>query len=131
MDLLEQDDPDWFLVRLSNGEIGLAPSNYVQDAEGGAPPQQQQQHEDYGEQEQQYEDEYQTPQASIPPPPVAPILTQPQVAASPPQPVVSQAVSSNQTLGLNDQKISSFFNILDGRNKQRSYCRRCTILASA
>ncbi|KAL0080804.1 hypothetical protein J3Q64DRAFT_1196979 [Phycomyces blakesleeanus] len=28
--LLENDDPDWYLVKMNNGKIGLAPSNYVQ-----------------------------------------------------------------------------------------------------
>ncbi|ORZ23245.1 hypothetical protein BCR42DRAFT_446948 [Absidia repens] len=36
--LLESDDPDWYLVKLNNGAIGLAPANYVQDIEKGAPP---------------------------------------------------------------------------------------------
>ncbi|KAI8640647.1 hypothetical protein BD408DRAFT_419417 [Parasitella parasitica] len=36
MALYENDDPDWFLVEKSNGEIGLAPSNYVEQQETGA-----------------------------------------------------------------------------------------------
>ncbi|KAI8885490.1 hypothetical protein K501DRAFT_293458 [Backusella circina FSU 941] len=32
MELIENDDPDWYLVKMKNGEIGLAPSNYVVDA---------------------------------------------------------------------------------------------------
>lgn len=32
MELIENDDPDWYLVKMKNGEIGLAPSNYVADA---------------------------------------------------------------------------------------------------
>ncbi|KAL0143009.1 SH3 domain-containing protein, partial [Mucor lusitanicus] len=28
--LYENDDPDWFVVEKSNGDIGLAPSNYVE-----------------------------------------------------------------------------------------------------
>ncbi|KAI9308328.1 hypothetical protein BJ944DRAFT_260437 [Cunninghamella echinulata] len=32
--LIEQDDPDWYLVKLENGDIGLAPSNYVQIMDG-------------------------------------------------------------------------------------------------
>lgn len=117
MDLLEQDDPDWYLVRLNNGEIGLAPSNYVQDVEGGASAQQ---HEHYEEQEEQ--EEYQTPQASIPPPPVAPILTEPQ--AAPPQPVLSQAVSSHLFLGLKYSESHPLHNdFLDRRNSQGGNCR--------
>ncbi|KAI8343537.1 hypothetical protein BC941DRAFT_498554 [Chlamydoabsidia padenii] len=38
--LLERDDPDWYLVKLDNGDIGLAPANYVQDID--------QQHPDTG-----------------------------------------------------------------------------------
>ncbi|KAG0176379.1 cytoskeletal protein binding protein [Apophysomyces sp. BC1021] len=33
MDLLERDDPDWYLVKLENGLIGLVPSNYVHSIE--------------------------------------------------------------------------------------------------
>ncbi|CAO3591343.1 unnamed protein product [Absidia cylindrospora] len=36
--LLERDDPDWYLVKLDNGDIGLAPANYVQDIENAVPP---------------------------------------------------------------------------------------------
>lgn len=28
--LYENDDPDWYLVKSRNGDIGLAPSNYVE-----------------------------------------------------------------------------------------------------
>ncbi|OBZ82343.1 Actin cytoskeleton-regulatory complex protein sla1, partial [Choanephora cucurbitarum] len=38
MDLLETDDPDWYLVKTSQGHIGLAPSNYVQTVEGYEQP---------------------------------------------------------------------------------------------
>jgi hypothetical protein len=31
MVLYDKDDPDWYLVKLENGEIGLAPSNYVEE----------------------------------------------------------------------------------------------------
>ncbi|KAI9277376.1 hypothetical protein BY458DRAFT_504776 [Sporodiniella umbellata] len=34
MDLLEKDDPDWYLVKHANGQVGLAPSNYVQPLKG-------------------------------------------------------------------------------------------------
>lgn len=34
--LYENDDPDWFVVEKSNGDIGLAPSNYVEQQEQGA-----------------------------------------------------------------------------------------------
>lgn len=37
MDLLETDDPDWYLVKLANGQIGLAPSNYVDPIEQTEP----------------------------------------------------------------------------------------------
>ncbi|KAI9262560.1 hypothetical protein EDC94DRAFT_608483 [Helicostylum pulchrum] len=37
MDLLETDDPDWYLVKLANGQIGLAPSNYVESIEQTEP----------------------------------------------------------------------------------------------
>lgn len=37
MDLLETDDPDWYLVKLANGQIGLAPSNYVEPIEQTEP----------------------------------------------------------------------------------------------
>ncbi|KAI8978550.1 hypothetical protein BDB01DRAFT_799172 [Pilobolus umbonatus] len=33
LEVLEKEDPDWFLVRAQNGMIGLAPSNYVVDEE--------------------------------------------------------------------------------------------------
>ncbi|KAG0992490.1 hypothetical protein G6F26_009102 [Rhizopus arrhizus] len=33
MDLLERDDPDWYLVKHIHGQVGLAPSNYVQLSE--------------------------------------------------------------------------------------------------
>lgn len=36
MTLYENDDPDWFVVEKSNGDIGLAPSNYVEQEEEGA-----------------------------------------------------------------------------------------------
>jgi hypothetical protein len=68
MDLLETDDPDWYLVKLNNGKIGLAPSNYVEPIEG----------------EQHYEQEEEQPvappiisQVPIPPPQVEPVLSQP------------------------------------------------------
>lgn len=91
MDLLEQDDPDWYLVKLSNGEIGLAPSNYVQPIDdvngGGAYHEHQhaeieQEQEPAEEEEQQYQAPIPTPppivaQTSIPPPPVQPVLSQP------------------------------------------------------
>ncbi|KAL9538294.1 hypothetical protein MBANPS3_011040 [Mucor bainieri] len=68
MDLLEQDDPDWFLVKSSKGEIGLAPSNYVQDAE-----------DHFEEAQEQQQDPIPTPpavtQASMAPPAVQPILS--------------------------------------------------------
>ncbi|CAM0140066.1 cytoskeletal protein binding protein [Umbelopsis sp. WA50703] len=32
MVLYDKDDPDWYLVKLENGEIGLAPSNYLEEA---------------------------------------------------------------------------------------------------
>ncbi|KAF7724531.1 cytoskeletal protein binding protein [Apophysomyces ossiformis] len=44
MDLLERDDPDWYLVKLKNGLIGLVPSNYVQSFEPTANAEQQQAH---------------------------------------------------------------------------------------
>lgn len=74
MDLLETDDPDWYLVKLSNGKIGLAPSNYVEALEGGQQQQQQQQQEHHYEQE---EEEYTTPPV-IPqaPPQIEPVLSQ-------------------------------------------------------
>ncbi|KAG2189202.1 hypothetical protein INT44_004344, partial [Umbelopsis vinacea] len=31
MILYDKDDPDWYLVKLENGDIGLAPSNYVEE----------------------------------------------------------------------------------------------------
>jgi len=71
MDLLEQDDPDWFLVKSSKGEIGLAPSNYVQDADD---------HFEEAQEQQLQQDPIPTPpvvtQTSMPPPPpVQPILS--------------------------------------------------------
>ncbi|GAN10569.1 cell wall organization and biogenesis-related protein [Mucor ambiguus] len=72
MDLLEQDDPDWFLVKSSKGEIGLAPSNYVQDADDHFEEAQEQQ-------QVQQQDPIPTPpvvtQASMAPPAVQPILS--------------------------------------------------------
>ena len=29
--LYEKDDPDWFIVASSKGDIGLAPSNYIEE----------------------------------------------------------------------------------------------------
>lgn len=74
MDLLEQDDPDWFLVKLNNGQIGLAPSNYVQDIEDHFEEAQEQ------PQQPQQQDPIPAPppvvtQTSIPPPQVQPILS--------------------------------------------------------
>lgn len=72
MDLLEQDDPDWFLVKSSKGEIGLAPSNYVQDADD---------HFEEAQEQQLQQDPIPTPPVvtqtsmSPPPPPVQPILS--------------------------------------------------------
>lgn len=75
MDLLEQDDPDWFLVKSSKGEIGLAPSNYVQDADDHFEEAQEQQLQP----QQQQQDPIPTPppvtQASMAPPAVQPILS--------------------------------------------------------
>lgn len=90
MDLLETDDPDWYLVKLNNGQIGLAPSNYVEPMEGDH-QQQQQAHV-----EQEEEEQYQPAVSSIP---QAPIMTQPpaitQAPIPPPQvePVLSHPVS--------------------------------------
>jgi hypothetical protein len=89
MDLLEQDDPDWYLVKLDNGDIGLAPSNYVASAE------------DYQQPEEQEEA---TPVAAPmappappmapPAPPIAPPLpTQASIAPPLVQPVLSHTVS--------------------------------------
>lgn len=81
MDLLEQDDPDWYLVRLNDGKIGLAPSNYVQPVDGSheaQPQQQQQQH--YEEPEEEYQPEI------APSPPIM-------QAVAPPQPISTQSVS--------------------------------------
>jgi hypothetical protein len=35
--LYEKDDPDWFVVENSKGEIGLAPSNYVEEQADNKP----------------------------------------------------------------------------------------------
>ncbi|KAG1168989.1 hypothetical protein G6F70_008773 [Rhizopus microsporus] len=77
MDLLEQDDPDWYLVKHTNGLVGLAPSNYVQFIQ-----------QEEREEEQHYSQEKTIPvppplpplnnaitPGSIPPPAVQPILT--------------------------------------------------------
>ncbi|KAI8073889.1 hypothetical protein BC940DRAFT_289441 [Gongronella butleri] len=59
--VLERDDPDWFLVKLETGELGLVPSNYVQDMDddGNAAP------------EAAVEEQQQPSPASMVPPPVA------------------------------------------------------------
>lgn len=36
--LLECDDPDWYLVKLDNGDIGLSPANYVHTVDQNHPP---------------------------------------------------------------------------------------------
>jgi hypothetical protein len=36
--LLECDDPDWYLVKLDNGDIGLSPANYVHAVDQNQPP---------------------------------------------------------------------------------------------
>jgi hypothetical protein len=79
MDLLEQDDPDWYLVRLNNGQIGLAPSNYVQPVDGS--------HEAQPQPQQHYEEPEEEYQPEIAPPPS---ITQ---AVAPPQPISTQSVS--------------------------------------
>lgn len=90
MTLLETDDPDWYLVKLNDGQIGLAPSNYVQ-MEG---------EEFQDAQQEQYEPEPSQPpalppvQASIPPPPIQPALSQASIPPPPVQPILSQPVNS-------------------------------------
>lgn len=76
MDLLETDDPDWFLVKLKNGKIGLAPSNYVEAIESGQPQQQQQQQEQPPTTPNPPSIISSPPQASILPPQVQPVLSQ-------------------------------------------------------
>lgn len=80
MDLLETDDPDWYLVKLNDGKIGLAPSNYIEAMEGGG---------QHFEQEEERQAPPSIPQAPttlqapaithvpIPPPQVEPVLSQP------------------------------------------------------
>lgn len=88
MDLLETDDPDWYLVKRSNGHIGLVPSNYVQTID-----EHQASHE-------QYREEAITLQAAAettiytPPAPQVPITAPPttQVSVPPVQPILSQRV---------------------------------------
>ncbi|KAI8638762.1 hypothetical protein BD408DRAFT_485295 [Parasitella parasitica] len=60
MDLLERDDPDWYLVKLNDGQIGLAPSNYVQDAED---------HFEEAQQHQQQQPQQYNPISTSPPAP--------------------------------------------------------------
>ncbi|KAG1258582.1 hypothetical protein G6F68_008686 [Rhizopus microsporus] len=58
MDLLEQDDPDWYLVKHTNGLVGLAPSNYVQ----------------FIQQEEREEEQHYSQEKTIPVPPPLPPL---------------------------------------------------------
>lgn len=85
--LLETDDPDWYLVKLKDGQIGLAPSNYVQMGD-----------EQFEDAQEEYQ---QTPIPALPPPPQPSIPTPPpaqspvQAFIPPPpvQPILSQPVT--------------------------------------
>ncbi|KAI8087846.1 uncharacterized protein B0P05DRAFT_569327 [Gilbertella persicaria] len=79
MVLLEKDDPDWFLVKSSKGDIGLAPSNYVISLDDHQP-------------EQLDEPPVTTP-VPAPPAPPAPSVTAP-VPPPPVQPILSQPTGS-------------------------------------
>ncbi|ORZ17196.1 hypothetical protein BCR42DRAFT_450997 [Absidia repens] len=72
--LLERDDPDWYLVKLDNGDIGLAPSNYVQIIDATTDQQQQQQ-----QQQQRQQSEPASASPNVVP---TPINTTPPVSAT-------------------------------------------------
>ncbi|CEG82222.1 hypothetical protein RMATCC62417_16329 [Rhizopus microsporus] len=72
MDLLEQDDPDWYLVKHTNGQVGLAPSNYVQ----------------FIQQEEGEEEEHHSQEKTIPVPPPLPPLNNAITPGSIPPPTV-------------------------------------------
>jgi hypothetical protein len=99
MDLLEQDDPDWYLVKLHNGDIGLAPSNYVSSAE------------DYQQPEQE-EQEVAAP-IPTPPPPAAPPVV-PQASIPPPsvQPILAHTVNIKRRVYLNNEIKHSLFRLV-------------------
>ncbi|CEP17300.1 hypothetical protein [Parasitella parasitica] len=73
MDLLEKDDPDWYLVRLNDGQIGLAPSNYVQDAD------------EHFEEAQEHPPSLQQDPISTPPPVATQAAPSPPAPPAPPQ----------------------------------------------
>jgi hypothetical protein len=88
MDLLETDDPDWYLVKLSDGQIGLAPSNYLQME---------------GEHFEDAQEQYEQPQTPIAPPlpPVQPSIPTntstpalSSISSTPPAPPLVQPVLS-------------------------------------
>ncbi|CEG72069.1 hypothetical protein RMATCC62417_07691 [Rhizopus microsporus] len=72
MDLLEQDDPDWYLVKHTNGIVGLAPSNYVQ----------------FIQQEEREEEQHYSQEKTIPVPPPLPPLNNAITPGSIPPPAV-------------------------------------------
>ncbi|KAI8971980.1 hypothetical protein BDF20DRAFT_825269 [Mycotypha africana] len=85
MDLLETDDPDWFLVRASNGEIGLAPSNYVHDANEGF---------------EDAQEELPATSSNVPQPPAQlPQPTPPTIAPPQLQPILSHTTGSTAATG--------------------------------
>lgn len=81
MDLLEQDDPDWYLVKHTNGLVGLAPSNYVQ----------------FIQQEEREEEQHYSQEKTIPvPPPLPPLNNAITPGSIPPpavQPILAHSVS--------------------------------------
>ncbi|KAG1617912.1 hypothetical protein G6F46_004310 [Rhizopus delemar] len=89
MDLLERDDPDWYLVKHSHGQVGLAPSNYVQLSE---------QYEIQQEEEEEHEEQ---PHAMPVAPPVN--LTTPTSIPSPVvQPVLSHSTGPTREMITDD-----------------------------
>jgi hypothetical protein len=114
MDLLERDDPDWYLVKHIHGQVGLAPSNYVQLSE---------QYEIQQEEEEEHEEQ---PQAMPVAPPVN--LTTPTSIPSPVvQPVLSHFVKKRKK---KKKKTLLIFFSLDGSHSRHDHGRR-TILDGA
>ncbi|ORX52418.1 hypothetical protein DM01DRAFT_1384111 [Hesseltinella vesiculosa] len=103
----ERDDPDWFLVKLDTGDLGLVPSNYVQDIDEDAP----------------------APAAPAvdPTPPPAPVtITPPQptvqptlATASPSTPTRGTPVSSPKVLDVDDEAQSWTVNVYDVAKKKK------------
>lgn len=120
MDLLEQDDPDWYLVKLGNGEIGLAPSNYVQAIDGADSTTYHHEEQPIEQAQEEEEEQYHQQQAPIPTPP--PIITQASIPPPPLQPVLSQPVSFYSVYAYLQVLTYYLFSLLDWWITQRTNC---------